>query len=73
MSTLMLTLFKDVRKRPSMYLPHPTYEAAQALVLGCDAALADGALWAFREWLIPKLDDGNNLSWPALASDVVPM
>lgn len=56
----------QVRARPGMYLPKPSYDNVTSFVLGCDAALQGGMLLGFREWLIAKLDDGNNLSWPAL-------
>lgn len=49
-----------------MYLPVPSYDAVVAYVLGYDAATQGGLLVGFREWLIVKLQDGNNLSWPAL-------
>lgn len=56
----------NVRKRPEMYLPFVTYEGVVSFVLGYDAAVNGGLLWAFREWLVTKLSGGNNLSWPAL-------
>ena len=55
-----------VLKRPSMYLPVVSYDAVVAYVLGYDAATQGGLLVGFREWLIVKLQDGNNLAWPAL-------
>jgi hypothetical protein len=49
-----------------MYLPRTTFDAGAALVVGYDLACSGGALRGFREWLIPRIDDGNNLAWPAL-------
>lgn len=49
-----------------MYLMEPKYRAAAAFVLGYDLALAGGVLVGFREWLVPRVGSGNNLSWPAL-------
>ncbi|MEU4157709.1 hypothetical protein [Actinoplanes sp. NPDC026670] len=40
-------------------------------MLGFDAAMSGGLLSGFREWLIVRLDDGNNLAWPALAERAV--
>src|SRR5690606_7613147 len=45
--------------------------AAVSFVLGYDAAINGGLLWAFREWLICKLGDGNNLSWPSLVLELI--
>ena len=65
------TVLAELKKRPGMYLPTNTYEAAVAFLLGYDAALKGGLLWAFREWLIIELKEGNNLSWPALVEILV--
>jgi hypothetical protein len=54
-----------------MYLPVVTYDAAASYVMGFDAALNGGLLLGFREWLIPQLDMGNNLGWPALVFEFV--
>ncbi|MDX6744656.1 hypothetical protein [Actinocorallia sp. A-T 12471] len=42
-----------------------------AFVLGCDAGTSGVLLAGFREWLIVRLGDGNNLSWPALVERIV--
>jgi hypothetical protein len=57
-------------KRPSMYLPVASHDAVVAYVLGYDAATQGGLLVGFREWLIVKLQDGNNLAWPALVLEM---
>ncbi|MDC0679130.1 hypothetical protein [Sorangium atrum] len=49
-----------------MYLSNVSYDTVVAFVEGYDLALHGGFLVGFREWLIVKLDDGNNLSWPVL-------
>jgi hypothetical protein len=54
-----------------MYLPVATYEAAASFVLGYDTAVNGGLLFAFREWLITQLRDGNNLGWPALVLELI--
>jgi len=64
-------VFAEVRKRPGMHLPSATFEAAASFVLGYDAAVSGGLLLGFREWLVTELNEGSNLSWPALARDLV--
>jgi hypothetical protein len=61
----------DLRKRPEMYLPVVTYEAAASFVLGYDAALQGGLLLGFREWLVTQLKQGSNLSWSVLALELI--
>jgi hypothetical protein len=59
--------FQAVRKRPIMYGVDGSFNSVAAFVLGFDAATNGGLLSGFREWLIVRIDDGNNLAWPALA------
>jgi hypothetical protein len=59
-------IFERVRLRPGMYFQQPTYNTVAAFVAGFDAACTGGVLVGFREWLIPKVGDGNNLAWPGL-------
>lgn len=49
-----------------MYLPDPAYASVAALVQGYDLATEGGVLTGFREWLIPRVDGGNELSWESL-------
>src|SRR5687768_1540881 len=58
----MPDVLSNLRKRPGLYLREPTYDAAVAYVSGYDAGSGGGLLVGFREWLIPRLDDGNNLA-----------
>ena len=60
------SLFETLRMRPGMYVQEPTYATLCAFVLGYDLALDGGVLRGFREWLITRLGDANNLAWPAL-------
>jgi len=64
-------VFAGVRKRPDMYLPSATFDAAVSFVLGYDAAVSGGFLLGFREWLVTELNEGNNLSWPALVGQLI--
>ncbi|WP_437733433.1 hypothetical protein [Sorangium sp. So ce1335] len=59
-------LFEKIRSRTGMCLREETYAAASAFVLGYDLAAHGGVLNGFREWLIVRLDTGNNLAWTAL-------
>ncbi len=64
-------IFLDLRKRPEMYLPAVTYDAAASFVLGYDAALQGGLLLGFREWLVTQLNQGSNMSWSVLALELI--
>ena len=39
-----------------------TYDTAVSFLLGYDAAVNGGLLFAFREWLVTDLKEGGNLS-----------
>jgi hypothetical protein len=65
-------LLTAVRQRPSMHGLDGTYATMTAFVLGCDAGSSGGMLTGFREWLVVRLDNGNNLSWPALIRHLAP-
>lgn len=49
-----------------MYLRSVEFDVAVAFVDGFDAATSHGLLVGFREWLVLRLNDGNNLSWSEL-------
>ncbi len=49
-----------------MYVTEETYSAVANLVFGYDLACEGGVLLGFREWLIPRVRTGNNLSWDRL-------
>ena len=57
----------EIRRHPGMYFREPSFDVVSAFVEGYDAATIGGFLIGFREWLIVKLNDGNNLSWSQLA------
>ena len=50
-------------KRPLMYVPTLGFHTATAFLQGFDLARDGEILAGFREWLVVKLGDGNNLSW----------
>jgi hypothetical protein len=49
-----------------MYLIEPTYDVVVAYVQGFDEAYEGGLLEGFKEWLLMRLDGGDNLSWVGL-------
>lgn len=51
---------------PGMYVHDPTFDAVAAFLSGFDTACGGRVLAGFREWLILKLDYGNNLAWTEL-------
>jgi hypothetical protein len=65
-------LLAAVGQRPSAHGLDGTYASMTAFVLGCDAGSSNGMLAGFREWLIVRLDHGNNLAWPALVRHLAP-
>ncbi|GAA4626131.1 hypothetical protein GCM10023196_033110 [Actinoallomurus vinaceus] len=64
-------LFQSVRRRPILHGLDATYKAGVAFILGCDAGTSGILLSGFREWLIVRLNDGNNLSWPGLVLQII--
>lgn len=55
-----------VRRYPSMYLRSVKFDVAVAFVAGFDSATNNGLLVGFREWLVVRLNDGNNMHWSEL-------
>ena len=60
-----------VRRRPGMFVTPLTFDCVVAFLTGYDIALSDGFLVGFREWLITRLDYGNNLAWPGLVEKML--
>lgn len=50
-------------KHPEMFVERPSLDSIVAFLQGFDSALEGHVLLGFREYLIPKLDYGNNLAW----------
>jgi len=59
-------VLEHVMKHPSMYFSPVEFDVAAAFIQGFNLAGSGGLLVGFREWLIVKLGDGNNLTWGAL-------
>ncbi len=47
-----------------MYVSPGSLENVFAYLSGLDTAT--GCLTGFREWLVPRLEEGNNLAWPGV-------
>ncbi len=60
-------VFQEVRARTGMYIPDPTYASVCCFILGFDTACDGGVLVGFREWLVPRVGFGSNLTWASLA------
>lgn len=55
-----------VMNSPGMYYQRPNIESTIAFLNGYDVACQGGLLTGFREWIIPQLGFGGNLSWGEL-------
>lgn len=55
-----------VRESPGAYLQPVTLDGLATFLGGYDAALMGGLLSGFREWLIVRVDGGNNFHWQGL-------
>ncbi len=53
-------------QHPDMFIQKVDFETAAAFIHGFDVACNLGVLVGFREWLILKLEHGNNFAWPQL-------
>jgi hypothetical protein len=59
-------IIEKVRDRPGMYVGCETFDGIVAFISGYDAALLNGFLVGFREWLIVRANDGSNLAWDGI-------
>lgn len=57
-------LIQHVCQRPGMYVSPESLENVFAYLTGLDTAT--GCLTGFREWLLPRFEDGNNHAWPGV-------
>lgn len=63
-------MFSQVRNSVGLYLPGKSFAEAAAMIMGIDMAMNGEALRGFREWLVPRIGDGMNLSWSALVARI---
>lgn len=57
---------ENVRNAPGMFFRANEYDVAVAFIDGFNLASDGGLLYGFREWLIVRLNDGNNFAWHEL-------
>ena len=57
---------ENVKKHPGMYFPKVEFDVVAAFINGFNLATHGGLLVGFREWLIVRLDYGNNWTWDGL-------
>jgi hypothetical protein len=60
------TLFAQVHSRPGLFGLDGSYGQFCAYVDGVDTGNAGRLLTGFREWLVTRLGDGDNLVWRGL-------
>jgi len=65
-------LVRHLCAQPGMYVGTATLATVTAYLNGYDHARDGGPLCGFREWLIVRLNEGNNLAWPGLAPRLFP-
>jgi hypothetical protein len=62
---------EGLRRQTGMYVNPPTFDGVVAFIDGYDMALSGGLLVGFREWLIVRANEGNNLTWGALVASLI--
>jgi hypothetical protein len=64
-------MVRSICARPGMWVIPPSFATVCAYLDGFNSARGGGPLLGFREWLVVKLDDGNNLHWIGLAERLI--
>jgi hypothetical protein len=59
-------LVRHMCQRPSMWVRPPGFSSVCAYISGFDHARDGGPLDGFREWLVVRLRDGDNMTWDGL-------
>ncbi|MBN9739586.1 hypothetical protein DMP23_00450 [Amycolatopsis sp. A1MSW2902] len=59
-------LFGEIRRYPGLYGLDGSYHDYCTFLLGVDTGNGGQLLTGFRESLVPRVGDGDNLTWPAL-------
>ena len=59
-------LFTQIHRRPGMFGLDGSYGQYCAFINGLDAGNDWRLLTGFREWLVTRLEKGDNLGWPGL-------
>ena len=66
---MQLDQILHICQRPGMYVNPGTLNGVCAFLAGLNAAT--GCLTGFREWLLPRFEDGNNLSWEGVVEKLL--
>ncbi len=64
-------LVKVLDKRPGMYTGEKSFGMLCSFLDGFNLARDGGPLAGFREWLVPRANDGNNLHWSGLVKLII--
>ncbi|MBX7228635.1 MAG: hypothetical protein K1X48_03385 [Burkholderiaceae bacterium] len=64
-------LVQKLCKQPGMWVSEPYFMSVCAYLRGYDDAREGGPLAGFREWLIVKVNEGNNLGWERLVQNII--
>ena len=64
MNATQYELIESVCKQPGMYVCPGTLDGVVAYIDGMNTCT--GCLGGFREWLVTRFDDGDNLAWSGL-------
>ncbi len=64
-------MVRHLCKYPGRYVPAPSFICVCTDLCGYDAALDNVPLAGFREWLVLKFDDGDNMVWDGLAHFII--
>ncbi len=65
-------LVANLCHRPGMFVVPTSFGAVCAYLAGFDAARSHGPLMGLHQWLVVRLNDGNNVHWPGLARQLLP-
>lgn len=61
-----IATFKHIRSHRGMYFIGESVDEAVAFINGFDLARNEALLLGFREWLVVRVGEGWNLSWPPM-------
>ena len=65
-------LVRHICRNPGMYVTPSSLATVMAYLRGFDMARDDGPLCGLREWLVVRLNDGNNRVWEGLIPQLFP-
>jgi len=65
-------LLAAVRHHPAAHGIDGSFATTTAFILGCDAGSSWGMLTGFQQWLVVRLGEGHDLTWPVLVRHLAP-